>query len=37
VELQAEEDLAGRLDPIMERLDIIEARLQAEERSTSSR
>jgi voltage-gated potassium channel len=37
VEQKAEQDVAGRLDQIMERLDKIEARLQADERSTASR
>jgi hypothetical protein len=37
VEQKADEDLAGHLDQIMERLDKIEARLQADERSTASR
>jgi voltage-gated potassium channel len=37
VEQKAEEDLAGRLDQIMDRLDTIEAGLRADERSTASR
>jgi voltage-gated potassium channel len=37
VEQKADEDLAGRLDQIMQRLDTIEARLQEDERSTASR
>jgi voltage-gated potassium channel len=37
VEQKAEEDMASRLDQIMDRLDTIEARLQADERSTASR
>jgi voltage-gated potassium channel len=37
VEQKAEEDVASRLDQIMDRLDTIEATLQADERSTASR
>jgi voltage-gated potassium channel len=35
VEQKADQDLAGRLDQIMERLDTIEAGLSADERSTA--
>jgi hypothetical protein len=35
VEQKAEEDLASRLDQIMERLDSIETKLSADERSTA--